>query len=67
MILIDDNFCSIVKAVEKGRVIYAGIQKSAAWGGNVAREELRKEALEQLFGKVKLNNENPSFSISMVS
>merc|ERR1712070_982488 len=27
MILRDDNFCSIVKAVEKGRVIYAGIQK----------------------------------------
>jgi Ca2+-transporting ATPase len=27
MILTDDNFCSIVKAVEKGRVIYAGIQK----------------------------------------
>merc|ERR1712078_539745 len=27
MILRDDNFCSIVKAVEKGRVIYSGIQK----------------------------------------
>merc|ERR1719205_48812 len=27
MILTDDNFCSIVGAVEKGRVIYAGIQK----------------------------------------
>jgi magnesium-transporting ATPase (P-type) len=27
MILRDDNFCSIVTAVEKGRVIYAGIQK----------------------------------------
>jgi len=27
MILTDDNFCSIVKAIEKGRVIYAGIQK----------------------------------------
>merc|ERR1711871_411365 len=27
MILTDDNFCSIVTAVEKGRVIYAGIQK----------------------------------------
>eukprot|EP00928_Gymnodinium_smaydae_P076896 TRINITY_DN599_c0_g2_i2.p1 TRINITY_DN599_c0_g2~~TRINITY_DN599_c0_g2_i2.p1 ORF type:complete len:1044 (+),score=233.36 TRINITY_DN599_c0_g2_i2:58-3189(+) len=27
MILTDDNFCSIVSAVEKGRVIYAGIQK----------------------------------------
>ena len=27
MILTDDNFCSIVKAVEKGRGIYAGIQK----------------------------------------
>ena len=27
MILTDDNFCSIVRAVEKGRVIYAGIQK----------------------------------------
>jgi magnesium-transporting ATPase (P-type) len=27
MILTDDNFCSIVKAVRKGRAIYAGIQK----------------------------------------
>ena len=27
MVLTDDNFCSIVKAIEKGRVIYAGIQK----------------------------------------
>ena len=27
MILTDDNFCSIVKAIEKGRTIYAGIQK----------------------------------------
>lgn len=27
MILTDDNFCSIVNAIEKGRVIYAGIQK----------------------------------------
>merc|ERR1712061_113855 len=27
MILTDDNFCSIVSAVEKGRTIYAGIQK----------------------------------------
>jgi potassium/sodium efflux P-type ATPase len=31
MILIDDNFCSIVKAVEKGRIIYAGIQKFVAF------------------------------------
>jgi len=27
MILTDDNFCSIVKAIEQGRIIYAGIQK----------------------------------------
>merc|ERR1719367_686552 len=27
MILTDDNFCSIVKAVRKGRAIYSGIQK----------------------------------------
>mmetsp|Transcript_27570 Transcript_27570/g.84570 ORF Transcript_27570/g.84570 Transcript_27570/m.84570 type:complete len:1186 (+) Transcript_27570:139-3696(+) len=27
MILTDDNFCSIVKAVKKGRVIYSGIEK----------------------------------------
>jgi magnesium-transporting ATPase (P-type) len=31
MILTDDNFCSIVKAVDKGRVIYAGIQKFVAF------------------------------------
>merc|ERR1719456_1277942 len=31
MILMDDNFCSIVAAVEKGRVIYAGIQKFVAF------------------------------------
>mmetsp|Transcript_88069 Transcript_88069/g.273603 ORF Transcript_88069/g.273603 Transcript_88069/m.273603 type:complete len:712 (+) Transcript_88069:2-2137(+) len=31
MVLTDDNFCSIVAAVEKGRVIYAGIQKFVAF------------------------------------
>jgi potassium/sodium efflux P-type ATPase len=31
MVLTDDNFCSIVQAVEKGRVIYAGIQKFVAF------------------------------------
>eukprot|EP00924_Labyrinthula_sp_SR-Ha-C_P002375 snap_masked-scaffold_16-processed-gene-2.28-mRNA-1 protein AED:0.01 eAED:0.02 QI:0/0/0/1/1/1/2/0/1138 len=31
MVLTDDNFCSIVKAVEKGRIIYAGIQKFIAF------------------------------------
>jgi len=31
MILTDDNFCSIVSAVEKGRTIYAGIQKFVAF------------------------------------
>jgi len=31
MILTDDNFCSIVEAVEKGRTIYAGIQKFVAF------------------------------------
>merc|ERR1711966_624240 len=31
MILTDDNFCSIVKAIEKGRIIYAGIQKFVAF------------------------------------
>jgi len=31
MILTDDNFCSIVAAVEKGRVIYSGIQKFVAF------------------------------------
>merc|ERR1712118_448501 len=31
MILRDDNFCSIVTAVEKGRVIYSGIQKFVAF------------------------------------
>merc|ERR1740138_1200144 len=31
MILMDDNFCSIVKAVEKGRAIYSGIQKFVAF------------------------------------
>jgi magnesium-transporting ATPase (P-type) len=27
MVLTDDNFCSIVDAIEQGRIIYAGIQK----------------------------------------
>jgi len=31
MVLSDDNFCSIVSAVEKGRAIYAGIQKFVAF------------------------------------
>jgi len=31
MVLTDDNFCSIVHAVEKGRAIYAGIQKFVAF------------------------------------
>eukprot|EP00930_Biecheleria_cincta_P074787 TRINITY_DN619_c0_g1_i1.p1 TRINITY_DN619_c0_g1~~TRINITY_DN619_c0_g1_i1.p1 ORF type:complete len:1076 (-),score=245.14 TRINITY_DN619_c0_g1_i1:204-3431(-) len=31
MILTDDNFCSIVAAVEKGRAIYSGIQKFVAF------------------------------------
>ena len=31
MVLTDDNFCSIVGAVEKGRIIYAGIQKFVAF------------------------------------
>jgi len=31
MILVDDNFCSIVEAVKKGRIIYAGIQKFVAF------------------------------------
>jgi magnesium-transporting ATPase (P-type) len=31
MILMNDDFCSIVSAVEKGRVIYAGIQKFVAF------------------------------------
>merc|ERR1719337_73227 len=31
VILTDDNFCSIVGAVEKGRIIYAGIQKFVAF------------------------------------
>merc|ERR1719502_1514751 len=31
MLLLDDNFASIVKAVEKGRVIYSGIQKFVAF------------------------------------
>ena len=29
--LIDDNFTNIVKAVEKGRIIYAGTQKLVAF------------------------------------
>jgi magnesium-transporting ATPase (P-type) len=31
MVLTDDNFCSIVQAVERGRIIYAGIQKFVAF------------------------------------
>ena len=39
MILTDDNFVSIVAAVEKGRVIYAGIQKFVS----LASEKFTKE------------------------
>ena len=39
MILTDDNFVSIVGAVEKGRVIYAGIQKFVS----LAFEKFTKE------------------------
>merc|ERR1712072_720262 len=31
MILMDDNFATIVTAIEKGRIIYSGIQKFVAF------------------------------------
>merc|ERR1711878_138324 len=40
MILTDDNFCSIVSAVEKGRTIYSGIQKFVAFIMSVHIAEL---------------------------
>merc|ERR1719221_394936 len=40
MVLSDDNFCSIVAAVEKGRAIYAGIQKFVAFIMSVHIAEL---------------------------
>ena len=45
MVLTDDNFCSIVQAVEKGRVIYAGIQKFVAFIMSVHIGEVRQGLL----------------------
>ncbi|KAK3281704.1 hypothetical protein CYMTET_10524 [Cymbomonas tetramitiformis] len=45
MILTDDNFCSIVSAVEKGRVIYAGIQKFVAFIMSVHLSEVLQIAV----------------------
>merc|ERR1719215_2328984 len=45
MILTDDNFCSIVSAVEKGRTIYSGIQKFVAFIMSVHIAEVMQIAL----------------------
>merc|ERR1712051_343793 len=50
MILVDDNFCSIVGAVEKGRVIYAGIQKFVAFIMSVHIAEVLQIAFCVMFG-----------------
>ena len=47
LVLTDDNFSSIVKAVEKGRVIYAGIQKFVAFIMSVHIGEVRQCLLLQ--------------------
>jgi len=50
MILTDDNFCSIVGAVEKGRTIYAGIQKFVAFIMSVHLAEVIQIAFCVLVG-----------------
>ena len=45
MVLTDDNFCSTVQAVEKGRIIYAGIQKFVAFIMSVHIGEVRQGLL----------------------
>merc|ERR1711881_276480 len=51
VILTDDNFCSIVGAVEKGRVIYAGIQKFVAFimSVHIAEIPVMRTPLQILF------------------
>jgi len=50
MVLRDDNFCSIVDAVEKGRAIYAGIQKFVAFIMSVHIAEVMQIFICIVFG-----------------
>ena len=54
-VLTDDNFTSIVKAVEKGRAIYAGIQKFVAFIMSVHIAEAGDVA-ENLQGGYRMRN-----------
>ena len=50
--LTDDNFCSIVNAVEKGRAIYSGIQKFVAFIMSVHIAEAFKKPFKPFRSKM---------------
>merc|ERR1712194_730689 len=60
MILTDDNFCSIVAAVEKGRTIYAGSQKFVAFIMSVHIAEVM-----QIFFLILVTDLPPSIALGM--
>merc|ERR1712012_981073 len=60
MILTDDNFCSIVSAVEKGRTIYSGIQKFVAFIMSVHIAEVM-----QIFFFILVTDLPPSIALGM--
>merc|ERR1719330_2062515 len=60
MILTDDNFCSIVAAVEKGRAIYSGIQKFVAFIMSVHIAEVM-----QIFFCILVTDLPPSIALGM--
>merc|ERR1719401_1133869 len=56
MVLSNDNFCSIVAAVEKGRAIYAGIQKFVAFIMSVHIAEVMQIFVCIVFGIPVMRN-----------